>query len=213
MDPSEIAPRQREPVFQAPWPAVILPLALVAGFAAQTWLIPSAAVERLEVGRLALEQGRWETLVTAVFLHGSWGHVLMNAGFILAFGTPVARRMGANLAGAAGFLIFFVVCGVIGNLVFTGLDAHDAVLGASGAGSGLMAATSRLLTPGRRLAPFFSPPVLAMAGAFLLGNVIIAATGWAPGAGDAQVAWQAHLGGYAAGLVLFAPALALLRRL
>jgi membrane associated rhomboid family serine protease len=51
-----------------------------------------------------------------------------------------------------------------------------------------------------------------MALAFLAANVIIAVIGWAPGAGDARVAWEAHLGGYAAGLLLFEPVLALLGR-
>jgi membrane associated rhomboid family serine protease len=85
-------------------------------------------------------------------------------------------------------------------------------VGASGSGSGLMAAASRLMTPDRRLAPFFSQPVVVMALAFLIANLIIALVGWAPGAGDAQVAWEAHLGGYASGLLLFGPLVALLRR-
>jgi|SRR6185312_15366329 len=215
MDPSEIAPRQREPVFQAPWPAVVVPLALIAIYGLQSWLGSETAAEAWGFAPAAFDHGRWDTLVTAIFLHGSWPHVLMNAAFILAFGTPVARRMGADAVGALAFLVFFVLCGTLGNLVFAGLDPKDAapLVGASGAGSGLMAAASRLMTPTRRLASYLSPPVLAMAGAFVVANLIVAVVGWAPGAGDAQVAWQAHLGGYAAGLVLFAPTLAILRRL
>ena len=94
----------------------------------------------------------------------------------------------------------------LGNLVFAAFHpGASALVGASGAGSGLMAAASRLLTHDRQLAPFFSRPVVMPGGPFLFINLIIAVVGWAPGAGDAQVAWKAHLGGYLAGLVLLAP--------
>jgi membrane associated rhomboid family serine protease len=214
MDPSELAPPRREPVFQAPWPAVAIVAFILVCFLAQSWRGTNAVANAWGFSPAALDQGRWPTLVTAIFLHGGWPRVLINAAFILAFGSPVARRMGTDAAGAAGFFGFFVVCGVLGNLAFAAFHLHEVELlvGASGAGSGLMAAASRLLTPHRRLAPYFSRPVIAMGLVFLAANLIIAFVGWAPGAGDAQVAWEAHLGGYAAGLILFAPLLALLRR-
>jgi membrane associated rhomboid family serine protease len=215
MDTSDLAPRRREPIFQAPWPAVAVVVFILGCFAVQSWLGADAVANAWGFSPAALDQGRWATLVTAIFLHGGWAHVLVNSAFILAFGSPVARRMGGNAIGAAAFFGFFLVCGVLGNLTFAALHPHEAepLVGASGAGSGLMAAASRLLTPGRRIAPFFSRPVVAMALAFLAANVIIAVIGWAPGAGDARVAWEAHLGGYAAGLLLLAPMLAALRQL
>jgi membrane associated rhomboid family serine protease len=214
MDLPESAPRRREPVFQSPWTVVGLIGFILACFLVQSWLGLEAVANRWGFSPAALDQGRWATLVTAIFLHGGWAHVLTNCAFILAFGSPVAQRMGTGPAGAAAFFAFFVVCGVLGNLAFAAFHPHAASLlvGASGSGSGLMAAASRLMTPGRRLAPFFSQPVLVMGLAFLVANLIIAFVGWAPGAGDAQVAWEAHLGGYAGGLLLLAPLLALLRR-
>jgi len=214
MDPSEIAPRRREPIFRSPWTVVGLIGFILACFLAQSWLGLEKTAGAWGFSPAALDQGRWATLITAIFLHGGWAHVLTNSAFILAFGSPVAQRMGTGPAGAAWFFTFFLVCGILGNLTFAAFHPHAAALlvGASGAGSGLMAAASRLLTPGPRLAPFLSQPVIVMALAFLIANLIIALVGWAPGAGDAQVAWEAHLGGYAGGLVLFAPILALLRR-
>lgn len=222
MDLSETEPeaepkterRPREPVFQSPWTVVGLIGFVLACFLAQSWFGLDATANAWGFSPAALDRGHWATLVSAIFLHGGWAHVLTNSAFILAFGTPVARRMGSDGAGAAGFFGFFLVCGVIGNLAFAAFHPHSQALliGASGSGSGLMAAASRLMTPYRRLAPFVSQPVIVMALAFLVANLIIAMVGWAPGAGDAQVAWEAHLGGYAAGLVLFAPVLALLRR-
>jgi membrane associated rhomboid family serine protease len=214
MDLPETEPIRREPIFQSPWTVVGLIGFILACFLAQTWLGLDAVANDWGFSPAALDHGRWPTLISAIFLHGSWAHVLTNSAFILAFGTPVARRLGADPLGAAAFFGFFLVCGIVGNLTFAAIHPHAAVLlvGASGSGSGLMAAASRLLTPGRKLAPFLSQPVIVMALAFLIANLIIAVVGWAPGAGDAQVAWEAHLGGYACGLLLFAPLLALLRR-
>jgi membrane associated rhomboid family serine protease len=131
----------------------------------------------------------------------------------LAFATPVARRMGLDASGGIIFFIFFLACGVLSNLGFALLDPRDTapLVGASGAISGLMGAASRLLIPGRRLAPFTSAPVVGMAASWLIVNLVIAFIPWAtPGAGHAIVAWQAHLAGYAAGLVLISPTLRLL---
>lgn len=212
--PQDSAPGRRERIFQSPWTVICLIGFILACFLVQSWLGLDATANAWGFSPAALGHGRWATLVTAIFLHGGWAHVLTNAAFILAFGSPVAQRMGTGAAGAAAFFGFFLVCGLVGNLTFAGFHPHATalVVGASGAGSGLMAAASRLLTPDRRLASFFSQPVIVMALAFLIANLIIAFVGWAPGAGDAKVAWEVHLGGYASGLLLFAPVLALLRR-
>jgi membrane associated rhomboid family serine protease len=212
--PEDATPSRREPIFQSPWTVISLIGFILVCFGVQLWLGLDATADTWGFSPAALDHGRWPTLVTAIFMHGGWAHVLTNSAFILAFGSPVAQRMGAGAAGAAAFFGFFLVCGIVGNLTFAAFHPHAPalVVGASGAGSGLMAAASRLLTPDRRLAPFFSQPVIVMALAFLIANVIIAFVGWAPGAGDAQVAWEAHLGGYASGLFLFAPLLGLLRR-
>jgi membrane associated rhomboid family serine protease len=219
MDPEESAPQdatpaRREPIFQSPWTVVSLIGFILVCFLVQTWLGLDATANAWGFSPAALDQGRWPTLVTAIFLHGGWAHVLTNSAFILAFGSPVAQRLGTGAAGAVAFFGFFLVCGILGNLAFVAFHPHAAalVVGASGAGSGLMAAASRLLTRDRSLAPFFSQPVIVMALAFLIANLIIAVVGWAPGAGDAKVAWEVHLGGYASGLLLFAPLLRLLGR-
>ena len=206
---------RREPFFQAPWPAVALVALILACYLLELALGADQVVQRWALVPASLDKGRLAPLVTAIFLHGSWAHVLANAGFILAFGAPVSRRMGTGPLGALAYFTFFLVCGVIGNLVFwaTHPSGVDGAVGASGAGSALMAAASRLLTGGPRLAPLLSQPVVVMAAVFLVANVIIGVVGWAPGAGSARVAWEVHLGGYAAGLVLFAPTLALLGRL
>ena len=205
---------RREPILTAPWPALALVGVLAACFVLQSAMGVDATAQRFGFSAEALGQGRWETLVVSLFLHGSWPHLLSNAAFGLAFATPVARRMGVDALGAVAFFLFFLVCGVVSNLGYALVVPHETapLVGASGALAGLMAASSRLMAPGPWLAPLNSQPVISMAGAWILVNLIVALVGWAPGAGDAAVAWQAHLTGYAAGLLLFAPALRLLRR-
>jgi membrane associated rhomboid family serine protease len=211
---------EREPLFRAPWPVVALLGVILAAFAMQSFIGVDAVANGLGFSARSLADGRVAPLLASLFLHGSWAHVLVNSAFILAFGTPVARRFGLDGAGAAGFFGFYLVCGVLSNLGYAAVHpTGDAVVvGASGAASGLMAAASRLMTRGPGLAPFASQPVISMAGAWLAVNLVLALAGrlglngLTPGSGGAPVAWEAHLAGYAAGLALFGPMLALMRR-
>lgn len=205
--------QQRERLINAPWPAVTLVAILIACFLLQSAAGVDAVASALGFAPRDLALGIWQPLFISLFLHGGWLHLLGNSAFALAFATPVARRMGEDPAGGVVFFLFFLVCGVLANLGFAALDPNDVapLVGASGAIAGLMGATSRLMTSGRRLARFDSPPVIGMAVSWLGVNLLIAVLPWAaPGAGHAIVAWQAHLAGYVAGLLLIAPALRLL---
>ncbi len=103
--------------------------------------------------------------------------------------------------------------GVLSSLGFAALHPDAAVLlvGASGAVSGLMGAASRLID--RRaaalnggLAPFRNRTLIAMAAAWIVVNALAALVGFGVLTGDQPIAWEAHLFGYAAGLLLVAPA-------
>ncbi|HEX4180586.1 MAG TPA: rhomboid family intramembrane serine protease [Caulobacteraceae bacterium] len=206
---------QRERLINAPWPAVTMVAILLVCFLIQSLLGVDAVASALGFAPAELRRGIWQPLFTSLFLHGGWLHLLGNSAFGLAFATPVVRRMGEDAAGGMVFFLFFLACGVLANLGFAALAPNDLspLVGASGAIAGLMGAASRLMTPGRGLAPFTSPPVIGMAASWLGVNLLIAFVPWAtPGAGHAIVAWQAHLAGYVAGLFLIAPALRLLGR-
>ncbi len=208
-------PGGREPAIRAPWPALALAGLLVVAWLAQVASgDPLAVADRFGFRPQALAAGGWTGLFTALFVHAGWTHALLNALACLAFGAPVARRFGERGAGPAAFLVFFVLCGVIGSLGFAALSwGHEAVLvGASGGIAGLMGAASRMIPPhDGRLAPLASPPVISMAAAWLGVNLVFAVVGFSFGGGGAPLAWQAHLVGYAAGLLGVAPALALSR--
>ena len=80
------------------------------------------------------------TFVTYALLHGSWTHLILNSVWLLAFGTPVARRFGA-----ARFLAFFAVTaagGALAHLYFY-VGMRVPMIGASAAISGFMAAAIR----------------------------------------------------------------------
>ena len=81
------------------------------------------------------------------------------------------------------------------------------MVGASGAASGLMGAAARLIGGHGRPGPMFSQAVTGMGMAWIIVNVIMAFSGGLliPGAGDAAVAWEAHLAGFAAGVLLIRP--------
>jgi membrane associated rhomboid family serine protease len=155
----------------------------------------------------------WERAIPFVSymgLHGSWTHLIINCFWLFAFGPIVARRFGNAL-----FLLFFLVCGVAAAITYLAFNWGGAlpVVGASGAISGLMAAGLRML-PGQApwvqqseapLAPLFSRQILVFAVIWTAINLMTAVTGFGMGGESGLVAWQAHLGGFFAGLLLCAP--------
>lgn len=199
----------REPVFNAPWPALALVAVIIGGYAVQSRFPINDVAAQFAFSPHALTEGRWDTLVTALFLHGGWGHAFLNAAFALAFATPVARFFGERLGGAAVFFAFYLVCGVLSNLGFAAvhLGSVEPLVGASGAISGLMGAASRLIAGRGKVGPIFSSAVLGMGGAWVVVNLLIGALGsqLTPGADGAAVAWEAHLAGFLAGVLLIGP--------
>jgi membrane associated rhomboid family serine protease len=200
----------REPVFNAPWPAMLLVALIVGGYALQSRFPQDLVLAPLAFSSLALAEGRWWTLFSALFLHGSWAHALMNGAFGLAFGTPVSRFLGEDARGAITFFAFYLLCGALSSLGFAALhsDSPALLVGASGAVSGLMGATARLMAGhGRGLGSMFSRTVLGMGAAWLMVNLLIGllARGVMPGAGDAAIAWEAHIAGFIAGVLVVGP--------
>lgn len=202
----------REPMFNVPWPALALALIIVVGYAIQSRL-PDIDIEPYVFSPAALARGEWWTAVTSIFLHGNWPHALSNAAFVVAFGTPAARYFGSRGFGVVLFFVFYLVCGALAALGFAAVhpSSTEAMVGASGAASGLVAVSARLVAGRGRLGSIFAPFVLTMGAAWLFVNLLVAgvmafgANGLIPGAGGAGVAWEAHLAGFLAGLLLSSP--------
>jgi membrane associated rhomboid family serine protease len=212
----------REPFLKAPASVLALIGALVAAHAARGLM--TAAASEHAISEYALIPLRYSPhvhdpgslidravpFVSYMFIHGDWTHLAINCLWLLAFGSVVGRRFGAVL-----FLIFFILCGVAAGAIYLALawGSPSAVIGASGAISGLMAAGIRMMGPAnvnagplrRSLLPILSPNVLAFSGLWVVTNLILGFSGVGL-AGEVQaIAWQAHLGGYFVGLFLAGP--------
>ncbi|MCD2471982.1 rhomboid family intramembrane serine protease [Jiella sp. MQZ9-1] len=155
----------------------------------------------------------WSPL-TYAFLHGDWTHFGVNTVWFLAFGTPVARRLG-NI----GFLMFTAVGALAGAAVFYAFNPNllEPVIGASGAVSALMGGACRFAFV--RRAPFggfdagANAPcmpigealrertVLVFALVFFGTNFLLGTSLGGAFTGGAQVAWEAHLGGFVFGFL------------
>ena len=154
--------------------------------------------------------------LTYAFLHGGWAHLGANSIWLLAFGTPVARRFGP-----VRFLIFSALGAVAGAFVFYLLNPElvAPVIGASGVVSALMGAACRFAFGGRTPMRMSTRPdlpmvsitdalanrtVLIFIAVFFVTNLLFG-TGVGSAFGEGEVAWQAHLGGFAFGFLLFQP--------
>jgi membrane associated rhomboid family serine protease len=185
---------------------VVLPSVLTGFFllqcAAQYLFHADGLLDALVLAPSALAQGRWWTLVTHAFLHAGILHLFMNAMFASVVAPPVLRALSGGPFALVRFAAFFLVCAVLSGVAFVlmNLGADRAVLGASGALSGLCGAAIRANMSMGDLAHPFAPRVWRASLPFLLVNVVL--MGMLSFAG-LPIAWQAHLGGFLAGLLLF----------
>src|ERR1700761_3916846 len=144
------------------------------------------------------------TLFTSMFLHGGFLHLGGNMLYLWIFGNNVEDAMGH-----IRYLIFYLVCGVIAALTMAYIDtnSHIPMIGASGAISGVLAAYV-LLYPRARvtvivpLGIIFYP--MAISAVWVVGFwfVLQLASAVLTDPGQPGVAFWAHVGGFAAGLVL-----------
>ena len=140
------------------------------------------------------------TLITYLFFHAGWMHLIGNMLFLWVFADNVE-----DAYGYVGFIIFYLLCGVIGGLIhaFMTPNSVSPLIGASGAVSGVLAAYVVLFPRARVWILLFMripvpvPAVWVLGGWFLLQVYSLAAA--APGE---EVAWWAHIGGFSAGIIL-----------
>jgi membrane associated rhomboid family serine protease len=148
----------------------------------------------------------WARLVPLVsysLLHGSPAHLLMNLAWLLAIGTPVAQRLGGGR-----FLLFYVVTAIAAALfyIFVKADSAAPMIGASGAISGLFGGLARFMFSRRPDGPSTNVTdrrVLFFAVSWLALNMVIGMAGLGSDRASEAIAWEAHTGGFLAGLVLF----------
>lgn len=149
------------------------------------------------------------TVLTALFIHGGWLHIVGNMLFLWVFGDNVEDRLGHM-----PFLFFYLVAGVVASVVqgFVAPTSLTPVLGASGAVAGVLGAYLLFYPRAtvRVVVPFFililvpiPVPAALMIGLWFLQNLISGfATVTQAVRPDQGTAWFAHLGGFAFGLVV-----------
>jgi membrane associated rhomboid family serine protease len=164
-------------------------------------------VERWGIVPDAISQHLY-TLITSMFLHGGWLHVLGNMLYLWVFGRGVE-----DLIGSGPFLAFYMVCGLAAGIlqVITNPYSHLPTIGASGAIAGVMGAyvikfpRARIVT----LIPIFVFITTAEIPAWIMlvwwfviqlfnGFGSLATANYSGGG----TAWFAHVGGFVAGMLL-----------
>ena len=143
------------------------------------------------------------TLLTSMFLHGGWGHLLGNMLYLGIFGDNVESALGHGR-----YLAFYLVTGIAGALlhIVTSPSSTVPTLGASAAISGVLAAYL-VLFPGNRVLVWFffrvsAVPALLVIGLWALMQFFIGAGSLLSPREGGGVAYVAHVGGFAAGLLL-----------
>ena len=161
----------------------------------------------VETKRIAAESAvpPWMTLLTCIFLHGGWMHIIGNMWFLWIFGDNVE-----DCLGHLGYLLFYVGCGIAASLAHLLLNQSSMLptIGASGAVAGVMGAYF-LLYPRAQvltLIPIFiflhmvvvpAPLFLGIWFVIQFFQGTAAITSMQTG-----VAWWAHIGGFAAGVAV-----------
>lgn len=200
--------RDTQPSYSTPIVTIGLILANVAAF------FYEISLDSFSLNHLLAERGiiaaRFEVsdLVSSMFLHGGWMHLIGNMWFLWIYGDNVE-----DILGGGRYLLFYIACGAAAGLaqVMFSPGSRIPTIGASGAIAGVMGAYmakfphSRVLT----LVPlviFFTtleiPAVLILAYWFLIQLFSgVGQIGFSQVSGGG-VAWFAHIGGFVAGYLL-----------
>ena len=142
----------------------------------------------------------WMTVISSMFLHGGFMHVAGNMLYLWTFGNNVEDSMGRGR-----FALFYLACGFAAafSQAFVDFSSETPMIGASGAVSGVLAAYL-LLHPHASVYSFAFYRLGWLPAYFVLGFWVVVqlANGFLADAEAGGVAWWAHIGGFAAGLVL-----------
>lgn len=144
-------------------------------------------------------------VLTSMFLHAGWGHLLGNMLYLWVFGNNIEDRLGR-----ARFLVFYLACGVLATVAFVVPNGRSiaTLVGASGAVAGVLGAYL-VWFPRARVTVFIPPffflplPALIVLGGWFVLQLLSGRVADMAGGG---VAYLAHIAGFLAG-ALFALAL------
>jgi membrane associated rhomboid family serine protease len=139
------------------------------------------------------------TIITYQFFHADIAHVVGNMIFLWVFGDDIERVLGRGR-----YLAFYLLCGVIGGLVFVANDPHSTIelIGASGAVAGVVVGYV-MLRPCAKITVLLGIIPLRISAYWVVGLFVISQL-WNLGASSkSEVAYWCHFGGMLGGAVLF----------
>ena len=174
-----------------------------------TWLMTHYSLVPTQLVKTLTQQSLWPgdylPLLSNLFLHGSWLHIIGNLWFLFLFG-----RSSEGCLGHLNYFIFYLVCGISANLVQIAFDPSSTIpiIGASGAISGILGSYSFCFPRARisTLIPIFifftiiEIPAMVFIGLWFLlqiyqGTLSVSMAG-------SNIAWWAHIGGFLTGIAL-----------
>jgi len=147
----------------------------------------------------------YATFITTMFLHGGWGHLLMNMWMLWVFGNNIEDRVGHVM-----FACYYLVGGILASLCHWAVEQNSmtAVIGASGAVAAVLGGYAITYPSAKvRTLIFFGLiaivdlPALAVLGIWFVMQLVSGLV-FLQGIVLEQVAFWAHIGGFVAGLVL-----------
>jgi membrane associated rhomboid family serine protease len=177
------------------------------GFVSAFGTTPLEITSGRDVGPLAPLGNIYLTLLTSIYLHGGWLHLLSNMLYLFIFGDNVEDTFGHF-----GYLLFYIACGVLANLAQIAIDPGSTVpaIGASGAIAGVLGAYL-VLFPHARVRTIVligfivlipRIPAMLLIGVWF-GIQLLSGLGQIGMAEETGgVAFWAHVGGFVAGLLL-----------
>ncbi|HSA62580.1 MAG TPA: rhomboid family intramembrane serine protease [Nitrospiraceae bacterium] len=142
------------------------------------------------------------TLLTSMFLHGGWMHLIGNMLYLWVFGNNIEDVMGH-----AKFIVFYILCGILAALSHAMTDPSSQIpmVGASGAISAVLGAYLLLFPRAHVLVLMPGIGMTRIAAGFVLGMWFVTqlvSGGMSVGAKGGGVAFFAHIGGFVAGMAL-----------
>jgi len=139
------------------------------------------------------------TVVTYMFLHGGWLHVLLNMLFLFVFGDNIEDAIGRGR-----FLVFYLLCGIAGGAahVLAAPQSNVPLVGASGAIAGVIAAYMMIRPCAKITVLIFGFIPIRLASYWVLGFWALSQVWHVFSLEKSDTAWWAHVGGLIAGAIL-----------
>ena len=140
------------------------------------------------------------TVLTSLFLHGGWMHLILNMLFLWVFGDNIEDSIGH-----LKFVFFYLICGIFAALTHAMVESssNSPLIGASGAISGVLGAYIILYPKARVLVLFMNIIPLRLPAVLVLGSWI--GLQFLSLGNESGTAWWAHIGGFITGMVLIIP--------